>query len=126
MEIWKPYPGNTKYAVSTEGRVRNDVTGRILKPGRTKSGYRAVSLPGYISRYVHRMVWETHVGPIPEGWEVRHGPNGREDNRLNQLDVGTPEQNARDRITHGTQARGQDHGRSAVNRQKFANARIPC
>lgn len=33
MEIWKQY--NDNYSASSEGRFRNDKTGRILKPWRT-------------------------------------------------------------------------------------------
>jgi hypothetical protein len=126
-EFWLPYPGNPHYAVSTEGRVRRESTGRILRTPPIKNGYATVQLtvgePKARTLYVHRMVWETHRGPIPPGWEVRHGPNGQRDNRLADLDVGTPKQNAADRIAHGTQARGERHGRSAANRKKIANAR---
>lgn len=125
IETWLPYPGNTQYAVSTLGRVRRESSGRVLNPSPNAKGYRIAFVQGR-ALYVHRMVWETHVGPIPAGWEVRHGPNGPGDNRLCELNVGTPKQNAADRIAHGTQARGEHHGRSAANRRKIANARIPC
>lgn len=124
-ELWRKYPGHVNYSVSTEGRVRNDRTGRILKSPPNAKGYLIVCIGGR-ARYVHRLVWETHVGPIPPGWEVRHGPNGPGDNRLGQLAVGTPKQNAGDRIAHGTQARGEHHGRSAVNRARFTEARKAC
>ena len=32
MEIWKQYK-DSNYEVSTDGRVRNIKTGRVLKPG---------------------------------------------------------------------------------------------
>lgn len=52
-----PYKG---YSVSTLGNVRNDKTGRILKPGKTKLGYLIVTVGGQ-SRLVHRLVMDTFM-----------------------------------------------------------------
>lgn len=124
-EIWKPYPANPHYAVSDQGRVRREATGHIFRPCPQGRGYLSVSLcvgePKPRSVTVHRMVWETFRGPIPPDLQIRHGPNGKLDNRLSQLDIGTAAQNAADRIAHGTQARGRAHGRSAENRRRFGN-----
>ena len=59
LEIWRtsPYEG---YSVSTLGNVRNDKTGRILKPGKTKLGYLNVTIAGK-SRYVHQIVMDTFM-----------------------------------------------------------------
>ena len=54
-----------------------------LKPG-TK---------GYVASYstkigfykIHRAIWETFVGPIPEGYEIDHINGNRSDNRLCNL-----------------------------------------
>lgn len=32
IEVWKPVEGYPNYSVSSKGKVRNDKTGRILKP----------------------------------------------------------------------------------------------
>ncbi len=62
-EIWRtsPYEG---YSASTLGRIRNDRTGRILKPGKTKLGYLNVTIAGK-SRYVHQIIMDTFM-PISE------------------------------------------------------------
>ena len=46
IEYWKPFPEDpfTEYSGSSLGRVRNDRTGRILKPGLDTSGYKYVIL----------------------------------------------------------------------------------
>ncbi|WP_181186538.1 PRD domain-containing protein [Lactiplantibacillus pentosus] len=58
-EIWRvtKYEG---YSVSTLGNVRNDKTGRILKPGTTKLGYQIVTVGGK-SRLIHRIVMDTFM-----------------------------------------------------------------
>ena len=60
----------TKYSVSTFGRVRNDISGRILKPSYTHDGYLMVRLsingkmPAKTCR-VHRLVAEAFI-PNPD------------------------------------------------------------
>lgn len=46
IEYWKPFPEDpfTEYSGSSLGRVRNDRTGRILKPGLDTRGYKYVVL----------------------------------------------------------------------------------
>lgn len=36
-------------------------------------------------RFVHRAIWETFNGPIPEGMEIDHKHGDRSDNRLSEL-----------------------------------------
>lgn len=80
-----PYEG---YSVSTLGRVRNDRTGRILKPGITKLGYAIVTVGGQ-SRLVHQLVMSTFM-PISEAeastlTDIDHINANRSDNRLSNL-----------------------------------------
>lgn len=60
MEIWKPIEGFEKiYSISNHGRVRNDKTGRILRPGNQSIGYQQVLLSNNRKTkiyYVHRLV----------------------------------------------------------------------
>ena len=43
---------------------------------------------------IHRAVWETFVGPIPERMHINHKNLDRADNRLENLEVVTPKQNS--------------------------------
>lgn len=52
---------------------------------------------------VHRLVLEAFVGPCPPGMLCRHFPDrSTKNNRLDNLSWGTPKQNTRDRVVHGT------------------------
>lgn len=80
-----PYEG---YSVSTLGNVRNDKTGRILKPGKTKLGYLNVTVGGQ-SRYIHQLIMDTFM-PISEAeastlTDIDHINANRSDNRLSNL-----------------------------------------
>ena len=44
-------------------------------------------------QYTHRVVWEQHHGPIPEGMCIDHINNDKRDNRIENLRLVTPEQN---------------------------------
>lgn len=66
MEIWKDikdYEGY--YQVSTEGHIRNNITGKILK-GSSNGLYRTILVGGknYKRYYIHRLVALTFI-PIP-------------------------------------------------------------
>lgn len=111
MEEWRDVPGfEGRYQVSDLGRVRslpNRVRlvvhsgtvctrlspGRLLRPGRTKSGHVTVAIGKGNSRLVHQLVLEAFVGPCPEGHEVLHGNHTPADNRLLNLRYGTRGEN---------------------------------
>lgn len=65
---------------------------------RTSRGYQktTISVSGVKRwRLVHRIVWETHRGPIPEGMEIDHINGDKADNRISNLRV----------VTHGDNLR---------------------
>src|SRR4051812_34585847 len=67
-EVWKSIPGFHRYEASTEGRIRNARTGRVLVGTVTKKGYRQYNLRGPRGRRVelgHRLVAATFFGPPP-------------------------------------------------------------
>lgn len=100
-ETWKFIPGyEDLYEVSDLGRVRSlnyNHTGkiRILKTYKVK-GYICVGLwknRKYKLLSVHRLVYETFIGTIPEGMQVNHINEIKTDNRLENLNLMTPKEN---------------------------------
>ena len=118
MEVWKPVPGYEGfYSVSDLGRVRSDkrtivdknghsrrIPGAIITPEKKSSGYLIVRLcknHDQNKRYVHRIVLETFVGEAPAGMQACHWNDDKEDNRLENLRWGTPNENMFDRVRNG-------------------------
>ncbi|MEU1200162.1 NUMOD4 domain-containing protein [Streptomyces sp. NPDC005813] len=107
-EEWRAVPGWSGYFVSDEGRVRGK-SGRILKPWSNGTGYVQVSLlrPGRRRTVsVHRLVLEVFVG-AGRALQGAHGNGDSTDNRLANLRWSTPAENNADKLTHGTQVRGE-------------------
>ena len=104
MEIWKDIPGyEGKYEVSNMGRVKSlDYmhTGKAQTRsfGTTHGGYLTVDLwkdgkcRGWL---IHRLVWLSFNGPIPDGLEVNHINENKKDNRLENLNLLSKSQNVR-------------------------------
>lgn len=125
QEVWKPVPGFVGiYEVSDQGsvrcmRARQGVTvGKILKGKTNKDGYVRVVLNNSPAApkdmLVHVLVLSAFKGPRPEGKESRHLNGVPDDNRLDNLDWGTPVENAADRALHGTQVRGEKHSHAKL------------
>ena len=115
MEVWKPVPGYEGfYSVSDFGRVRSEKRmivdknghGRkmpevIMTPEKKTSGHLVVCLwknHERDKRYIHRIVLETFVGEAPAGMQACHWNDDKEDNRLENLRWGTPNENMLDRV----------------------------
>jgi hypothetical protein len=115
LEEWRDVPHYAGYQVSTSGRVRSKdrqairsastrcysfsvtLKGRILSPGKTKSGHLTVSLGRGNTRCVHPLVLEAFfVGPrSKEQIDVLHLNGNPADNRLENLRYGTRSENIR-------------------------------
>ena len=111
MEIWKEIPGFPGYEASSTGRIRGvdrvDAAGRrwkgkVLKVAKNNHGYHHVSPsngPREAQRPVpvHRLVcWAFH-GPQPEGMEVNHRDDSRDNNSESNLFWGTHRENCEQR-----------------------------
>ena len=94
-EEWRAVEEAPNYEVSNYGEVRNIKTGKILKPGKLKSGYLKVSLgigeSQPIQRYIHRLVAIAFLPNVDELPQVNHKDENKENNF-----VGTAENNYQD------------------------------
>jgi hypothetical protein len=120
-EAWEPVYGLSRfYEVSSDGRVRNRRTAKVLVPTEDKDGYLRVHLYGSRknrtsgceeevrkSPFVHRLVATAFVGARPgSGYEVGHRDGDRQNNHQRNLDWVTKGQNARQRKAHGNGGEG--------------------
>ena len=104
-EIWKDISNYEGYQVSNLGRVKSleriDALGhkrkeKLLKPLISSIGYYLVGLckNSKVRFYlVHRLVWESFNGQIPENMQVNHINEIKSDNRLENLNLMTPKEN---------------------------------
>lgn len=98
-EEWKFHPIYTKYAISTHGRCKNS-HGIISYEDKCRNGqkYSRVSIEK-THKYIHRLVWETFIGEIPEGLDIMHDDSaplyedGSYRNWLIDLSLGTRSEN---------------------------------
>lgn len=107
-EIWKDIKGHEGlYQVSNEGNVRSidrevktqkgsrHYKGKLLKPLKDKQGYLSVILGKHSRRYlVNRLVYESFNGEIPEGMQVNHKDEKKENNKVDNLNLLTPKENS--------------------------------
>ena len=109
-EIWKDIPEyEGLYQASNLGRIKSlerfDAFGRRLKeknlnPNIVCGYYRIGLYKNSKVRYylVHRLVWITFNGLIPQGMQVNHINEVKTDNRLENLNLMTPKEN----VNYGT------------------------
>jgi hypothetical protein len=77
----------------TEDRGYNKTKGK--RAGRVGAhGYRQIAMNGK-KLYEHRLVWEMHNGPIPDGMEIDHINRIRDDNRIENLQLLSHQDNLR-------------------------------
>lgn len=72
---------------------------------------------------VHRLVAEAFHGAMPDGKQVRHLDGNRMNPRACNLVYGTAAENAEDRHTHGTTARGVRNGYARLTDEVVHRAR---
>lgn len=79
--------------VDTNGKIRKP---KQIKPHYTRDGYVWVALSNKGKRIeirVHRAVWETFIGKIPNGMQINHLNERKDDNRLENLSITSPKEN---------------------------------
>lgn len=121
MEDWRDIPGYSGlYQINRQGEIislnyRRTQKTKLMIPGIDKNGYNYICLckEGKCRWFkVHRLVWETFVGPIPDDYEINHLNEVKYDNRLENLEVVTHKEN----INHGscTERAGKKHRKQIV------------
>ena len=108
LEEWKNLPSYEGiYKISTMGRImslgnskkRKD---KIISPCKDGGGYWKINLcrdGKMISEKIHRLVVKTFIGDIPEGYHVDHINTNINDNRLSNLRILSPKENANNNIS---------------------------
>jgi hypothetical protein len=98
--------------VTEEGKVyRQDKEGNYIecKPTLQKSGYYTLCCRKSNKRtiFVHRLVYETFYGKIPEGMEIDHEDTHKYNNALSNLILCTHKENCNNKLTrkHTSEAR---------------------
>ena len=95
---WRTYTEFPRYSVSDTGLVKNNETGKVLKPQTEKNGYLRVLLcPRKKHRSVHRMVALTFIPNTENKPCINHIDGNKQNNNVSNLEWCTYKENF---ITH--------------------------
>ena len=97
MIEWKVIREFPNYSVSNCGEVRNNKTGRILKPEIMRKGYLRVKLHDgkrWKKVLIHRLVLVCFIGECPEKYEANHKDGNKANNCIDNLEWITSSENA--------------------------------
>lgn len=124
-EVWKDIKDyEDEYEISNLGRVRNKKTKKILKTWLNHNGYLRVELSKngkHKFYFVHRLVYEAFIGEIPEGMQVNHKDENKQNNILSNIDtLMSPKQN----LNYGTRNERSSKNRSKSVIQKSLDGKV--
>lgn len=135
---WRPVLGyEGLYEVGADGRVRR-VAGsktapvaRELKQYRHRTGYMMVRLyqggrGTGVGKYVHRLVAQALLGPVPAGRQVNHVDGDKANNAIGNLEYVTAKENIAHAEKRGLRpkARGVDHGSTHLTEMDVLAIRV--
>lgn len=97
MEEWRTIVSFPNYEVSDQGRVRNKITGYMLKPLLNNDNYLYVDLykeaQKPVHNRIHRLVADAFLGPQPN-LVVNHIDGDKHNNDLSNIEWVTPKENS--------------------------------
>ncbi len=98
MEI-KTHPIYNLYEFNTNGEFRRIGKNEWKKGNLNGKGYYICSIIGDETKQqcklIHRCIWETFKGTIPEGYEIDHLDSNKQNNKLVNLECVTKSENAK-------------------------------
>lgn len=98
MERWLSCKEIPTYEVSSEGRVRNSKTGRLMKTSVNSKGYPQVCLHSACKQYtrpIHRLVADAFYDGDHTGLDVNHIDGNKTNNHISNLEWCTRQENLR-------------------------------
>ena len=109
------------YEIYADGRIYSYYTNKFLKPQTLPSGYQQVGLvdnEGNFKTYrLHRVIYEAITGePIPEGYEINHISEAKDENFFENLQLVTH----KDNCNYGS--RNSRIRKANTNNQKLSKA----
>lgn len=104
LNDFKPYPYNRAYLVGTYGDIFSTISNKFLKHYIDHDGYHRVDIysdhvPTHIK--VHKLVYETYIGDVPDGHVIRHLNDDKDMNQYSNLASGTQKENVADTFRNG-------------------------
>lgn len=96
MERWLPIDAFPSYEVSSNGRIRNSKSNKVLKPFSNQNGYSLVTLyedgvPH--TKKVHRLVTDAFYDGDNTGFQINHIDGDKTNNFIGNLERCTPSEN---------------------------------
>jgi hypothetical protein len=128
-ELWKPVQESPNYFVSNLGNVKSN-KGRVagnLKLSTDKDGYRTICISTGDKRRllkVHRLVAQAFVDNPDSKPQVCHIDGNKQNNTPDNLYWGNALENNRDKIKHGTVARGETQGLSKLTKDEVLQIKV--
>jgi hypothetical protein len=114
MVEWKKIEGFEDYSISSEGVVRNDKRGSIVKPMLSTSGYHYVHLVKSrkkYTKYIHRLVGLTFLEKGAEDTQIDHIDGNKTNNKVSNLRWVTVSENC---MAYGREQRAESRKKKVV------------
>jgi len=126
LEKFKKIKGYENYSVSNYGRIRNDKTGRILKPQKNTWGYLFVGLyeNGVCKNYrIHRLVALAFIPNVFGKRTINHIDGVKINNFVDNLEWCSQKENIHHAMDTGLMQKGEKHGMAKLNESQVLEIR---